>query len=257
MNPRVINDLRKNLGILQERNKTLQLNLEAQSVEVKELYKLYFKLKDDYAKLERNRNTLQNELEVALERNRDPIIFNKVWCDVKCWKTKRKRKHQYRSELDSSIKNIVECVKARVILTVGTEEVFFQWSEQELEFNRETLRNRGYVLPMEILPRINVVHHGIEGDNYTERADDPFRFTHTKEEIRKALFVMDIHSIGHHAYHELHMLSKGILPAMNYIKQEKEELRNKLDHYLIDGVSTISTKCTISISNIDYILLIS
>ena len=135
------------------------------------------------------------------------------------------------------MRNITECVKARVVLTLGHDEVVFQWSEQELESNREDLGGRGIILSPNIIPRYRIQNNTIEGDFYRERSDDPFRITHSKEEIRKVLYVMDTYSVPYPAYHELHILSKGFLPALNYIKDQKKELSNKLDHYLVDGVS--------------------
>ena len=230
-------NLRRRLAACEQKNTTLQCNLDAQTVEVNQLSALYSQLKQDYTILEREKELIQEELERALERHVKPIVFNKVWGSIQNWKTRRKRKILYRKELDISIRNITECVKARVVLTLGHDDVVFQWSEQELEDNREELAGTGVVLPPDIIPRYRIHNNAIEGDFYRERKDDPFRITHSKEDIRKVLYVMDTYSVPYPAFHELHMLSKGFLPALNYIKDQKKELSTKLDHYLVDGVS--------------------
>ena len=198
---------------------------------------MYSKLKQEYAIVERGKERIQEQLQEALERHVNPIVFKKVWASLQNWKSKRKRKNLYRNELDIAIKNITECVKARVVLTLGHEDVVFQWSEQDLAGNREDLEGTGVILPPNIVPRYHIQNNAIEGDFYRERRDDPFRITHSKEEIRKVLYVMDTYSVPYPAYHEMHLLSKGFLPALNYIKDQKKELSNKLDHYLVDGVS--------------------
>ena len=232
-----VENLRRRLAACEQKNVTLQFNLDAQTVEVNQLTTLYSKLKQEYAIVEREKEILQHELEEALERHVTPIVFNRLWGSLQNWKSKRKRKLLYRNELDISIRNITECVKARIVLTLGHDDVVFQWSEQELESNREELEGRGVVLPTNIIPRYRIHNNAIEGDFYRERRDDPFRITHSKEDIRKVVYVMDTYSVPYPAYHELHMLSKGFLPALNYIKQQKKELSTKLDHYLVDGVS--------------------
>ena len=247
-NPGHVVQLRKRLENAERKNTTLQLNLDAQRVETKELSKLYFNLKDEYNELKRTNNRLQHDLQNALRRDNDLIVFNKPWMHLINWRSKRKRKVMYRNRLDSSIQQITECIKARVVLTLGSEDIVFQWSEQELAGNREDLQAAGIVLPMNIIPPNNNVHHAIEGAFYNERRDDPFRITHTKKEIRKALFVMDTHCVAHPAYHELHMLSKGFLPPLNLLKQQKDELKTKLDYYVVDGVRIvkIELRCLVS-----------
>ena len=205
--------------------------MDAQTVEVNELSNLYSKLKQEHEILSRQKQRFQVQLQDAVERNVNPLIYNRVWSSLKNWKSKRKRKVLYRSEIDIAIKNITECVKARVVLTLGGEDIVFQWSEQDLAFNREDLAMRGIILPQNIVPRYRVLNNAVEGALYRDRSDDPFRITHSKEEIRKVLFVIDTYSVATPAYHELHILSKGFLPALNCIKDQKKELSEKLDHY--------------------------
>ena len=234
--PRSVAELQRRLEIAERKNATLQLNLDAQSTEAKELSKLYFNLKDNYNILKANNNQLRRQLQEALQINNGPLVFNKPWKNLVNWRSKRKRKVLYRNQLDPAIKSITECIKARVVLTLGSDDVVFQWSEQDLAFHREDLTAAGIILPVDILPRVNVIHNGIQGNFYNERKDDPYRITHTKEEIRKVLFVMDTHCVSHPAYHEMHMPSKGFLPPLTLVKEQKEELSNKLDYYVVDGV---------------------
>ena len=219
-------NLRRRLAACEKKNTTLQCNLDAQTVEVNELTKLYSKLKQDYAILERDKERIQEQLQEALDQHVNPIVFQKVWASLVNWRSKRKRKVLYRKDLDIAMRNITECVKARVVLTLGHDDVVFQWSEQELESNREDLAARGVILPHNIIPRYRIHNNAIEGAFYRERRDDPFRITHSKEDIRKVLYVMDTYSVPYPAYHELHLLSKGFLPALNYIKDQKKELSN-------------------------------
>ena len=51
---------------------------------------------------------------------------------------------------------------------------------------------------------------------------------------------MDNYCVGHHAYHELHLLSKGLLPPLNQIKEEKKELMDALEYYVFEGVNILS-----------------
>ena len=240
VNAQAFNDIRQRLEASEKENRTLKLNLEAQTVEANQLNKLYFKLKDDYQLLKRENNRLEGEVREAVARNLNagnlqPIVFNKLWKDVINWGTKRKRKVLYRQQLDNSIKNITECVKAWVVLTLGLEDVVFQWSEQELEFNRDQLYWRGFIPPPNIIPRQPIYHNAVQGPLYHERSDDAFQITHTKQEIRRVFFIMDNYCVSHHAYHELHLLSKGFLPPLNQI-EEKKELMDALEYYVFERV---------------------
>ena len=254
MTSNAVDNLRRQLEQTSEKLKKTQFNLEAQRVEVKQLNTLYFRLKDQFNDLTRQKNDLEEEIRVLnhnynrvvgqrnilRERLRaaqnagdfEPIYYNKVWHHVRSSLTKRKRKKIYRDIIDKGIRQIVECCKARVLLTFGHEHIAFQWSEQELEFNRENLFNDGYVLPPNIIPP-NRSTDPLD----CERADDKFRFTHTKEEVRKVICVMDAHNIAYPAYHELHLLSQGVLPPLNQIKVQKKEMEDKLQYYIVPGVS--------------------
>ena len=179
VNYQAFHNIRQRLEACERKNRTLQLNLEAQTVEANQLNKLYFKLKDDYQLLKRENNRLQGELREAIgcnfsAGNFKPIVFNKLWKDLINWRSKRKRKVLYRQQLDNSIKNITECVKARVVLTLGLEDVVFQWSEQELESNRDQLYGRGFIPPPNIIPRQPIYHNTVQGPLYHERCDDAF-----------------------------------------------------------------------------------
>ena len=246
--------LRRQLQQTADRLKKTEFNLEAQKVEVKELSNLYWHLKDDFNALSREKHDLQEQIRVlnhnnnrlVAQRNRlrqqvidgqnagdfEPIIFNKVWHELRSTLSKRKRKKMYRAVIDRSIRQIVECGKARVLLTLGNEDISLQWSEQELSMNREDLFNEGYLFPQNIVPaKVDIE------PLYFERQDDKFRFTHTKEEIRKVICVMDSQNIASPAYHELHVLSRGVLPPLNKIKEQKKEMGEKLNFYIVPGVS--------------------
>ena len=254
-----VDQLRQELKETLQKLKASELNLEAQRVEVKQLNNLYFTLKDEFNALKAEKNDVDQNLIVAnnrintlvQHRNRlrqrliadqnagdfEPIFYNKPWHDLRSALSKRKRKKIYRSVIDRTVRQILECSKARVLLTLGHENIVFQWSEQELAFNREDLFNAGYVLPPNIVPvpvQINPVglNHALD----SERTDDPFRITHSKEEIQKVICAMDLHRIPHPAYHEMHLLSLGILPPLNQIKEQKKEMTDMLTFYMIPGV---------------------
>ena len=258
MSNNVETDLRRQLQETSQKLKATEYNLEAQRIEVKQLNNLYFRLKDNFNDLSVQKTQLVEDVRVAnqnynravRQRNRlreqfmagqnaalfEPIIFNRVWNDLKCTKTKRKRKKIYRSILDRSMKQIVECSMARVLLKVGNETIVFQWSEQEMDGNRDDMSNQGYIVPPNIVPPRRNTHFA-DHALYWERRDDEFRVTHTKEEIRKVIYVMDLHTIAYPGYHELHMLSHGILPPLNQIKQQKKEMSEQLSFYVVPGVS--------------------
>ena len=259
MSNNVEQELRRQLQEISQKLRATEFNLEAQRIEVKQLNNLYFKLKDDYNVLSVQKNQVDEKLRIANEnynravrqRNRlreqflagqnaamfEPIIFNKPWNELKCTASKRKRKKIYRSIIDRSLKQIVECSMARVFLRVGKETIAFQWSEQEIDANREDMSNQGYILPPNTVPPCRnrrFADHVL----YSERRDDEFHITHTKEEIRKVIYVMDLHTIAYPGYHELHMLSHGILPPLNQIKQQKKEMSEHLNFYVVPGVSS-------------------
>ena len=72
------------------------------------------------------RNRLREQLINAQNGgNFEPIIFNKVWHELRSTLSKRKRKKIYRHVLDRSMRQIVECCKARVLLTFGNEKHCF------------------------------------------------------------------------------------------------------------------------------------
>ena len=58
VNAKAFFDIQKRLEAAEQNNTRLQLNLDAQTVEAKELNKLYFKLKDDYQLLQRENDKL-------------------------------------------------------------------------------------------------------------------------------------------------------------------------------------------------------
>ena len=258
----VEDNLRQELKTTSDRLRASQRNLEAQQIEVKQLSNLYFKLKDDFKKLTDEKNAVDEKLTIAndrihrlvIQRNRirqqliaarnagdfEPIFYNKPWHDLVSALSKRKRKKIYRSVIDRGIRQVFECSKARVILTLGHDQIAFQWSEQELSLNREDLFNEGYVLPPVVVPPRRI--GGPAGNALDhERPDDEFRITHTKEEIRKVIFVMDLHTIAYAAYHEMHLLSLGILPPLNQIKEQKKEMSEKLNFYIVPGVNISNT----------------
>ena len=249
--------LRLELKITSDQLRKSEFNLEAQRVEVKQLNNMYFKLKDEYNVLLTQKNDIEVNLTAANNNNNrllrrinrlremlvaaqnagdfEPIIYNKVWHDLRSTLSKRKRKKIYRSILDRGIRQILECSRARVFLTLGNEIIAFQWSEQELRCNS----NAGYIFPQNIVP---LKRNGAGGGGGTyalecERPDDEYRITHTKEEIRKVIYIMDSHTVSCPAYHELHILSDGVLPPLNQIKSQKKEMTEKLNFYVVPGVS--------------------
>ena len=190
--------LREELQKISHKLKTTEFNLEAQRVEVKQLNNLYFRLKDDYNKLVAEKKQVETNLEAATDnynrslvriqrlRHRlraaqndadfEPIMYNKVWTDLRCALSKRKRKKLYRSVIDRSIRQILECSRVRVFLTLGNETIALQWSEQELKDNRDDLFNAGYIFPQDIVP-LKRNGAGGGGGPYAldcERQDDQF-----------------------------------------------------------------------------------
>ena len=60
-------NLRRRVAFFEQKNLTLQCNLDAQTVEVNQLTNLYSKLKQEYAIIERDKEIIEQELQEALE----------------------------------------------------------------------------------------------------------------------------------------------------------------------------------------------
>ena len=135
------------------------------------------------------------------------------------------------------IGRIVECTKARVILTLGSEDVYLQWTEKDMNTIRRQLVRNGYTFVPQILPQNNTVVRVNGLDLDSERKNKRLKFTYTKKEVRKAVVTLDSQRISQPAYHEMRMEINPIMPPLTCVKNEKKEMSTTMPYYVVEGVS--------------------
>ena len=171
-----------------------------------------------------------------------PLKLKKSWHNLGSARAKYKRKMQYKDVLDNSMKCITECKRAKVILSIGNQDIDLKWSEEEMDRHRQNL---GVNLPIE-----NVGND--EDENSNEQSNDNIEHIQNEYQIldgdskftqrhkRTVITVMDRHRISHKAYHEIRKAGKSYWPSINVIKKEKKKMSTEIP-FTTD--ETVRLKC--------------
>ena len=146
--------------------------------------------------------------------------------------------------LDESLRLITECKRAKMTLTLGDEDVDFQWTEKEM---CDLCKKLDVVIPLtdDVVSDKNLNENGQEsnesnatiqpGSNTYPVFDADCKFT--KRHKRTMITVMDKHRVSHKAYHAIRKAGKGNWPSLNLIKKEKSTMSKEIPFTTDDKVT--------------------
>ena len=238
---KMIDELRSQMEKLQEDFVALKYNYNEEKRSYLELSERLKRIRTDKVKLIAERNNLQErvdnfETEVeALRKVRQkfqPIKVQKLWKNLKV-RGKLKRKAQYKDMIDSSLRYITECKRAKMTLTIGEEDINFKWTENEMS-------NHHKEFDIVLLPECEA-----SSDEGSDRNSEPnseanvdnTSSTHevfdgdcnfSKRHKRTIIAVMDNHRMSHKAYHVIRKAGKGNWPSLTMIKKEKAKMSKEI-----------------------------
>ena len=235
----IVNDLRKQLQQTDLALNNCRRLLDAERIENNQLTTILSNAKRECTNLQIANNDLIRQLQIQQNADvNDPIIPKKRYESLKTYACKRQRKSKYWEVLNSGMCRITECTRATVTLSLGSQTIHLQWTEQEMDASRRRLSRSGFVIPP-----FNEVHnqddssHPLASDAQTQRQDKPLKITFNQREIRKTVVTLDNQRISQPAYHELRMELNPLMPPLHLVKEEKKAMSSKLKYYLVDGVS--------------------
>ena len=224
---------------LQERNRDVKkyrdlyrneckVNMEHEK-QYQEIQMKYIQLLDDIESLKEDLNTCREHINSF----KIPKPYKK-WDQLKSETSKAKRKSDYRKCLDQSMMYLHEAQRVRIQMRVGNKEIFFLWSEREMSaLRRKQTTINSVTNTNQIVQNSPCENFNSEEEDYIpENETDPDPFlpdgSWNKVHLRRILHVMDIFKISFKGYHELRMISRSILPALNRLKKARIEMSHEI-----------------------------
>ena len=235
---KIIQELNKQVEKLQSDCKALKYNFNEEKKSNQDLAERCDRLRKDKAEMLGQKHVLQTQIDEMkrelnqmkdLKKKFNPIKIQKIWKDLECPRAKYKRKMQYKQILDESMKCITECKKAKVILTLGEQDIDLKWTEDEMVLHHEKF---GINLPDAIDNSFNDQANAANDQLPTTNSNDYEVFDaeckFTKRHKRTIISAMDHHRISHKAYHAIRKAGKQNWPSINQIKKEKAKMSKEL-----------------------------
>ena len=172
----------------------------------------------------RNDNVdLVNQINTLERRNRDlkekltkfqPNHHYKPYSDLASTSGRQNRRKDYRRIFNNVLDTMTDISRANINVYLGGETFNFLWRKNQPDPVPGTDNDDS---DSEIF---DVAHSDIfdpEG-NYVK----PF--------LRSIIYVMDKHKISHEAYHETRMVTKGFMPPIHIIKEEKSKMSEEIPY---------------------------
>ena len=250
---KTIEELKRQIDKLKQDCGALKYNYNEEKEANVQLSQRLDRILNDKVQLIAQRNDMQNKIEILqteverlkpLQQKLHPVQVEKLWKDLKR-RAQFKRKIQYKDILDVSLRNITECKRAKMTLTLGKEDIHLKWTEQEMSDMQKQL-NEGSAFagnsPSEQNSDINVEGNDESNANIDTppltNTDDVFdeKCKFTKRHKRTIITVMDNHRVSHKAYHAMRKAGKGNWPSLNMIKKEKGKMSKEIKFTTNDEV---------------------
>ena len=223
---KIIETLRNNFEKIAKELKTYKRIYESQKKQIKALEAIASDFQNKNRELSTQNEKLKQNLDLLkLQINHmKPLKYYKTYNNLTSYSSKNKRKRDYHKMLDFSMKNIVECKKAKVILTLdGSKNMELTWNEKEMLKHRNQLNEES---------NINEDSDGDESDSHY----DDFN---TKELFRMIVCVMDKVRFSQDAYRNLRAVTQGHLPSINRIIKERDIMSKEIPFLRHSTVHTL------------------
>ena len=173
--------------------------------------------------------------------------IRKEYCDLKSRSQKKIRRDDYRRALNNTIRHFPDVVSASVQLNVGSEWLQLLYSANDID------SPNGISNPNLVAQQINLEHNyalnsnlidlnSVQDDEAKYEEIDPTLISSGKisqRHIRKTVHVIDKYKIPQHAYHELRMSCKGILPSISTLSKERLLMSSEIPYVINPDVSAL------------------
>ena len=170
----------------------------------------------------------------------------KEWTQIKNECTKRRRFAHYKDVIFAALREIQVCHRAEITIWVHENKVQYSWSPNE--FSNQTSVNEEQAIGNRPVKKIYHDH------NYTCTNDDTLDEVDTYddvdyceiytnkgkwkiEHVRRLVHVLDCFRISHEAYHEIRMVSKGHLPPIWRLADQKKIMSEQIPYMKHPNVS--------------------
>ena len=169
--------------------------------------------------LRTNNNDLLQQIRL-LERRNDqmklqlrevqPAKHYKSYRQLASINGRQHRKREYRSIFDKVLETMSDISRANINVKLGDENVNFLWKRAQ--------------------PNQAQGHDEVEmfDAGQSEIFDEDGNYV--KPFLRSIIYVMDKHKISHDAYHETRMVTKGFMPPIHLIRQEKSLMSEEIEY---------------------------
>ena len=181
--------------------------------------------------LERNNKQIKGRL-----KKLKPTAHYKSYTQLASKSGKHHRRREYKKIFDNVLEPMSDISRANINVRMGPENINFLWKRQDPTQNEETDDEDGNLVEMFDVEQSNIFD---PDGNYVK----PF--------IRSIIYVMDKHKISQEAYHETRMVTKGFMPPIHLIRQERSKMSDEIEYI------KHPTVCVISYVIINYALLIN
>ena len=166
-------------------------------------------LLDQIGQLERRNDEIRGTL-----RKLKPTRHYKPYTQLASKVGRQHRKREYRNIFDNVLEPMSDISRANISVKLGDDNVNFVWKRPQAQDSdddddEETLAESFDVTQSDIFDT--------QG-NYVK----PF--------LRSIIYVMDKHKISHDAYHETRMVTKGFMPPIHLIRQEKSNMSEEIEY---------------------------
>ena len=125
------------------------------------------------------------------------------------------RKREYKTIFDNVLEPMSDISGANINVKIGSENVNFLWKRPQPNQNQQSDDEDDNDLDM-----FNV--------GTSDIFDDEGNFV--KPFLRSIVHVMDKHKISHEAYHETRMVTKGFMPPIHLIRNEKKYMSEEIEY---------------------------
>ena len=173
-------------------------------------------LRNQNANLTNNINLLQRSCE-NLKKDLSKFKLSshyKSYSELNSKSGKQKRRGQCRDVFYSVCSSISDISSASFNLQFGNDKFNFMWKRD----NQHQVANQS--------------ESENDEDNYNVSHGDKFNSNgqFVSQYLRSIIYVMDKHKISHEAYHEVRMVTNGIMPPIHTIKREKSTMSEEIEY---------------------------
>ena len=193
-------------------------------------------LQTDLYALENKIKSLRNQLRgVSSSETSKAARPQKNWHEINSDRTKRRRLSSFKDLLLETLKKMKVCHRAEVSLWLEKNKIAFSFTPCDLrrnESNNKCVNSNGKNVYS------NHTYSRREQDYSENDTFDDMEYSDIydccgewrRKHIRKIIYVMDCFRVSHEAYHELRMVSKGHLPPIGRISNEKKFMSEEIPY---------------------------